>query len=341
MKTRYLLTGAAGHLGTALLAQLALRGESVTALCLPGETVAAEEVRVVKGDVRDRQSLEPLFAEAGPDTVVIHCAGIVSISSRHQQAVHDVNVDGTKNIVDLCRAHNVRRLVYVSSVHAIRELPDGQTIAETDQFSPDAVVGEYAKTKAEATAYVLEAARGGLDAVVVHPSGIVGPYDGGRSHMTALVIDYCRRRLTAAVRGGYDFVDVRDVAAGVLAAAERGRPGQTYILSNRYCSVRELLDTLHEITGVRRIRTYLPLWFVRAVAPLCELYYRMRRKPPLFTRYSLYTLSSNANFSHAKADRELGYHTRPIEQTLRDTVAYLRAAGKLGKKFPAAAGGTA
>ncbi len=329
MRKRYYLTGASGHLGTALARKLLARGDAVTALCLPDEQSPPEGVRVVRGDVRDPASLAPFFDGAGPDSVVLHCAGIVSISSGFQQAVYDVNVTGTKNVVEACRAHAVGRLVYVSSVHAIPEQPAGQVVTETDCFDPALVKGLYAKTKAEATAYVLAAAREGVPAVIVHPSGILGPYDKGHGHLTALVLDYCRRRLTAAVRGGYDLVDVRDVAAGVLAAAERGRTGACYILSNRYCTVHELLDTLHEITGQKQIKTYLPQWFVRATAPLSELYYKLRGVPPLYTGYSIYTLSTNANFSHEKADRELGYKTRPLEQTLRDTVAFLRSAGRL------------
>ena len=179
------------------------------------------------------------------------------------------------------------------------------------------------------TAYALAARARGLDVRVVHPSGICGPYDYGHGHLTQLVQDFCTGRLAAGVDGGYDFVDVRDVAAGILACCERGRPGECYILSGRYCTVRDVLAMLHRITGRRRVRVMLPLWLARAAAPLSEQYYRPLRQPPLYTAYSLYTLSSGARFSHAKAARELGYTTRPFGTTLADTVAWLRRQGRI------------
>ena len=331
MKTRYLVTGAADHLGTAVVRALTARGDAVRALVLPGEAHLPEHpVELVYGDVRNRESLEPLFRqEPDEELVVIHCAGVVSITARPGPNLRAVNVGGTQNIVDLCLAHHVKKLIYVSSVHAIPELPRPERIAEIGNFNPDQVVGAYAKTKAEATAYVLRAAGAGLNASVVHPSGILGPYDWGMGHLTALVMDYCRHRLTAGVQGGYDFVDVRDVAGGILACCKRGRPGACYILSGHYASVRDLLAMLHEITGQKPVKTYLPLWFARLTAPLSEQYYRLRRQPPLYTSYSLYTLETNASFSHARASLELKYHPRPLRQTLTETVAWLRSQGRL------------
>ena len=261
--------------------------------------------------------------------IVIHCAGIVSISSKYEQKVYDVNVLGTKNIVDLSLQYGVRKLIYVSSVHAIPEKPMGQCMTEECTFSADAVTGLYARTKAEATAYVLAAAKHGLDAEVVFPSGIIGPNDSGHSHTNQLVLDYIEGRLGAAVRGGYDFVDVRDVADGILACADKGVSGEGYILSGHYCSVREILDILHQLTGRRAITTYLPVWFLTLMAPLCEQYYRLLRQPPLFTRYSVYTLGCNSQFSNAKALSQLGFESRDIRDTLSDTLTWLRNHGNI------------
>lgn len=325
MDKLFLITGAAGHLGSTIIRLLLEQGKQVRALVVPGEKHIPEGVEVIWGDVCDRESLRPFFENLdGRETLVIHCAGIVSIASGFLQKVHDVNVCGTKNIVDLCGEHRVSKLVHVSSVHAIPEKPRGQVITEITDFDPDRVVGLYAKTKAEATAYVLEATKKGLAACVVHPSGISGPYDYGKGHLTALVTDYYKGQLTSGVGGGYDFVDVRDVAAGILSALENGRPGECYILSNQFYSVREVLNVLHKATGKRKIRSFLPLWFVKLTAPMAELYYKIRREPPLFTPYSIYTLNSNAMFSHEKASRELGYTARPLKETLEDTVAWLK-----------------
>lgn len=333
MKRLYLVTGAYGHLGHTIVDELLARGENVRGLALPGDSIPAPVRRgleIYQGDVCHPDSLAEFFHVDEPcEMVVIHTAGIVSIASKFNQKVFDVNVVGTKNIVDMCRKTGVKRLIHVSSVHAIPEKAKGETVTEVSRFDYRKVEGLYAQTKAKATQIVLNAAASGLDAVVVHPSGILGPGDYGHGHLTQLVSDYLNGRLTACVKGGYDFVDVRDVAAGILAAVDKGRKGECYILSNRFYSVRELLDTLHEVTGRKKIKTVLPLWFAKGTAPLAETYYKILKQPPLYTRYSLYTLTGNGRFSHEKADRELGYTTRDMRDTLRDTAAFLIAQGRI------------
>jgi dihydroflavonol-4-reductase len=138
----------------------------------------------------------------------------------------------------------------------------------------------------------------------------------------ARLISACLRgTLPAAVIGGFDFVDVRDVADGIVAAADSGRTGACYILSNRFVSFRELLDTLTGVAGLRKVRLFLPAWVALSVAPLAEAYYRLMRKAPLFTRYALNTATRNALYSHEKATRELGYVPRSLTRTMIDIVA--------------------
>lgn len=337
MKRLYLITGIGGHVGNNIARLLLQRGEEVRGLALPAEdmTMLYESgICLVRGDVCDPESLEPLFygIDDEREVILIHTAGIINIGSRSLERMEAVNVGGTRNIIELCRRHRVRKLVYISSVHAIPEQPQGVTITEVHAFSPEQVEGEYAKTKAAATQLVLDAAKTGLDATVVHPSGIIGPDDYGKGHMSQMIESYLNGSLTACVEGGYDFVDVRDVAEGVIRAAESGRAGECYILSGRYVRVRELLERLHLITGYRKISTVLPMWFARIGAPFAELYARIRGEAPLFTRYSLFTLTSNAQFSCAKAKRDLGYRVRDLNDTLRDTVLSLKQQGRIKNK---------
>ena len=330
MSIHYLVTGATGHLGRTVTEQLIGEGKSVRVFALPNEKNIPDNVAVYYGDVRDKESLRPCMEDlADQELIVIHCAGIVSIASKFNQAVYDVNVTGTKNVVDLCKEYSVDKLVYISSVHAIPEQPKGTVIVETKDFSQDKVVGNYAKTKAEATAYVLDAARQGLNVCIVHPSGIIGPNDYTGGHTTAFVIDYCKGRLISCIRGGYDFVDVRDVANGIISVCKHGRRGECYILSNRFYEVSEILELLHEITGKRKIKSYVPLWIAQAAAPLTELYCQALKRPPIFTAYSIYTLNSNALFSHKKATEELGYTTRNMRETLTDMIKWLKENGRI------------
>ena len=306
MKKIYIVTGANGHLGGTLVRMLSKRGEAVRGLVLPGEAPQPfPHVRYYTGDVRDADSMRPLFADAVSDRL------------------YDVNVNGTKNMLALCREYGVRRLVYVSSVHAIPEEKSPAVLKEVASFSSERVTGGYAKTKAEATQAVLDAVQAGLDAVVVHPSGIIGPFDTAGNHLVQLVRDYLRGALPACVRGGYDFVDVRDVAAGCLLALEHGQRGASYILSNRHYEVKEVLDIVRSEAGGRRLPV-LPMGIARAAAPLLQWVARLRGRRPLYTAYSLYTLKSNDRFSHDKATAELGYRPRDLRDTLRDTVLWLR-----------------
>lgn len=336
MKRTYIVTGAAGHLGSTIVRALAARGETVRGLILPGEEgIVRSTVHYVRGDVRDVASLRPLFdGLPGPDTVVIHCAGIISIAEHVTDAMEAVNIGGTQNIIDLCREYGVAKLLYVSSVHAIPEGDRWRVIAEAERFSPEWVEGGYAKTKAAATQRVLDAGRAGLNVTVVHPSGIIGPYDTSGNHLVQMVGDYIRGRLPAGVKGGYDFVDVRDVADGCLAAAEDPASGECYILSNRHYDIRDVFAIIRSIKGGRHVPT-LPLWVAKAAAPLLAWTARLRHERPLYTRYSLYTLTSNDRFSHDKATRVLGYSPRDLVDTLSDTIAWMDAPEALpGEALP-------
>lgn len=333
MAVVYLLTGVSGHLGNVIARQLVEAGHRVRGLVLPDDQIEGrlpEEVEIFIGDITNQESLRPLFTvPKGISLRVIHSAGIISIASKAHAKMRATNVGGVKNMLTLSQEHEVEKFIYVSSVHAIPELPHGKTISEVDNFHPDLVVGPYAKTKAEATALVLEAAAGGFDASVVHPSGIVGPYDYGWGHMTQLIEDYCNEKLFAAIKGGYDFVDVRDVAKGTIAASEHGKRGACYILSNQYIALADILQGLQEITGIPKTKLILPLWIAKLSAPWAERYYAIRGKRPLYTPYSLYTLKSNAQFTHEKATIELGYTPRPFRLTLEDTVRWLADQGRI------------
>ncbi len=322
---RYIVTGAGGHLGSTILRLLQNEKVKVIGLLHHEEepAVDSQNISYVSGDVCRPETLEPLFAESeGQDMIVIHTAGLISIAGHISPQLREVNVNGTANMLSLGKRYAVSRFIYVSSVHAIPELPAPQVIREVDQFPPELVSGGYAKTKAEATQLVLDAAAQGFPAVVVHPSGIIGPYGAGHNHLTQLVTDYLRGKLPVCVTGGYDFVDVRDVAKGCLLAAEKGRPGQCYILNGHYLSVLELLSRAGRLVG-RKPPDIVPISLARVAAPAVQAVARLQHRRPLYTRYSLYTLTSNSAFSRRRAETELGYRPREIDKTIRDMVRWL------------------
>jgi dihydroflavonol-4-reductase len=323
------VTGASGHLGNNLLRALLERGQQVRALVLPKDDprpLAGLAVEQVEGDVRDMGSLMWAFRNAD---VVYHLAGIITISPGRAALLQQVNVQGTRNVVQAAMRSGVRRLVYTASIHAIVEPPQGTVIDEGMPFDPDLIPTEYGRSKAQAARVVLDGVAQGLDAVIGCPSGIVGPYDYVPSEFGRLILNVARRRLPAYVRGAYDFVDVRDVAQGLLAAGERGRRGESYILSGERATVAQLMAWIEEASGVRAPRLGLPARLARRVAYLAGHYARISGTKPLFTAESVDILGSNCCISHEKAGRELGFSPRPLRETIIDTVHWFRETGML------------
>lgn len=342
MKIRYVITGANGHLGNTLIRSLKSAKIEIYGLVLPGENVTDHDnVHYVRGDVRDISSLRPLFEKSSKnidkdkfycsddnlEIYVIHTAGLISISEEVSPMLYDVNVNGTKNILSLAKEYKVKRFLYVSSVHAIPE-KDGDVIKEVNNFSPDMVVGAYARTKAEATQNVLSAGRNGLDVVVVHPSGIIGPYDNCGNHLVQMIGDYLKGSLPACVQGGYDFVDVRDVAKGCLQALHNGKSNNCYILSNCYYEIKDVLEMVRKFVHKRKL-VVLPIWVAKMFAPFISFVAKLKHRRPLYTKYSLHTLKTKDRFSHDKATHDIGYTPRSLRDTIRDTVLWFKMTKKM------------
>ena len=189
------------------------------------------------------------------------------------------------------RAASVPRFLYVSSIEALPLAQARGPVTEAMGLAQEDAVMQYGRSKALATRAVLDAAGEGYDAVVVFPTAIVGPYDFRLSPMGRMIYDYCRLSLPAYVDGGFDFVDVRDVARGIALAAKRGRRGEGYILSGEYIGIPDLMAMLERTTRIPKPRLRLPMGFIKPLVPLVEAYYRILRKPPRFTRSSLDILS--------------------------------------------------
>lgn len=323
----YYITGATGHLGRTITNKLLATGNTVVAFVLPQdqkrdfEQHNSKQLTFVEGDITKREDVARfLNYDSGSTKIVVHCAGIITVLKSFNQLIYDVNVKGTKNIVDEALKQGVLKFIYVSSVHALKELPKKELITEQEHFDPAEVNGFYAKTKAEASQYVLDSFKKGLNGVIVHPSGIIGPNDELNGHFTSVISNYLDGSLTSIVKGGYNIVDVRDVADGILSATKNGVNGKCYVLSGEYHSIYEIIEIASRLANRRKIRHALPIWFVKMFAPLATLWSKIKRQPPIFTAYSVDTLVSNSNFSNALAIRELGFKTRPFSTTIEDTV---------------------
>jgi dihydroflavonol-4-reductase len=326
------VTGAAGHVGANLVRALLARGRRVRCL-VRDDTRALDglDVERVRGDVLEPDSLTRAFAGAD---VVHHLAARISILGGEHGRVWETNVGGVRRVVEACLGCGVRRLVHYSSVHAFDQHPLDEPVDETRGPADDRRYPVYDRSKAAGVREVLAGVERGLDAVVIHPSGVIGPHDYKPSRIGRFFLELSRGRICARIAGGFDWVDARDVAEGALAAEERGRTGERYILSGRYATVDELVELWGDISGIRMPGWTAPMGLARLGAPFVGLYARVFHREPLFTSEALHALRGNPVYVREKAGRELGYSPRPLAQTLADTHAWFCEAGFIGRGTP-------
>lgn len=320
MKKLYLVTGGTGHLGQAIVRALQREAADIRVLCLPeDQTPLPDDVACCYGNICDISSLHPFFERSGYDeTILIHAAALITIESKINEALWRVNVDGTKNILEMVKQYDIDRMIYVSSVHAIEELEIPEKMKEPKSFDPQKVHGVYAKSKAGAAKLVTEAIRNGCRANLLFPSGIIGPYDfNGNNHMTRLIAKMVRDKIFIGVRGGYDFVDVRDVADAVLLCEKNAAIGESYILSGDYYEIGDIFRMISDELGKSRPIVYIPMKLAETIAPIVEYMSHLFKRKPLLTAYSLYTLRSNSNYSNQKAKQELNYRPRKLADTIK------------------------
>lgn len=314
-----LVTGAAGHLGNVLVRELLTKGVGPVRAMVHRRadppSLQGLPVDIVRADITRPETLVAAFQ--GVDRVV-HLASLVSIGDASAEQVRRINVEGTVNVLEACRTAGVFRLLYAGSVHAFAP-PAGAGVI--DESTPLATTGSpYEVTKAEATRRVLAATD--LDVVVACPGGVIGPFDFLRSEVGGQIRQWARTGVAVTVPGGYDFADVRDIGSGLAKALDLGRRGEVYLLSNAHIEVTDLARQVIRAAGKRGPVLRMPLPAAYAAARLSLATARFRRGKPTFTPYALDTLQARYAVDSGKARRELGYRTRPLEETIIDTTQW-------------------
>lgn len=318
------ITGGKGYVGYALVKELAARGEKMRLLLRSDSPVFDDiDCEKIMGDVCDIGILEKAFE--GAETVY-HVAGVVDISGTKDKQVFKVNVEGTKNVVAACKKAGVKTLIYVSSVDAVHVEDDMEVIREVSHFDPDILEGAYAKSKATATQYVLDNADENLKVCAVHPSACIGPYDNNRTSSMVTVINLFSKGFFSLTFdfGGYNFVDVRDVAKGMVAAAEKGRNGECYFLCGKAYTLDEFMGALARVCGKKHPKVVIKKKYVDTIIPAFEKIFKAANLPPVVNEYAIRKICENCKFSYEKAANELGYSPMPLEDSLRDTIKWLK-----------------
>jgi dihydroflavonol-4-reductase len=322
------VTGAAGHAGNNLVRALLAQGRAVRALVhRDRRALEGLDVEIVEGDVRDLASLRRAFDGA---EAVYHTAAYISLSTREWPRLEAINVHGTRNVVDACLDQKVRRLVHFSSIHALMQEPLNAPVDESRPLVDSPRFPPYDRSKAAGEMVVRQAIEEeGLDAVIVYPTGMLGPYDFRPSYFGQVLLALCQKQLPVLVTGGFNWVDVRDVAAGAMAAEDHAPIGSGYLLPGHWASLRELAAMVTEITWTQAPRLVVPMWMARLGVPFCSHLTKLGGKHPLYTSVSLKALRGNRMISRELAARDLGYHPRPLPETLEDTLRWFAEAGRL------------
>lgn len=316
------ITGGKGHVGFALVKELADRGEKIRLLLRSDSPVFdGIECEKIMGDVCDLQSLEKAFE--GAETVY-HVAGVVDISGTKDKQVWEVNVEGTKKVVAACKKMGVKNLVYVSSIDAIPMGEGNHELTEISHFDPDLLEGTYAKSKAVATQYVLDNADENLKVCVVHPSTCIGPYDNnGTSSMASVIKLFSKGMFPMTFDfGSCNFIDVRDCAKVMVAAAEKGGNKECYLACGNVISLDDFIGVLSEACDKKHPKMVIKKDFVDKIIPLCEKIFEIAKLPPMINEYSIRKICENFNFVNTKARTQLGFEPRPLKESLIDTIEW-------------------
>jgi dihydroflavonol-4-reductase len=324
-----LVTGASGFVGSAVARRLSEAGFAVRALVRPTSPtahLAGLDLDFVSGDLREPASLREALAGV---RYLFHVAADYRMWARNPQELIDTNVAGTRALMQEAMRAGVERVVYTSSVATLAARADGVSADETMPLEEQRAIGTYKRSKVAAERAVEELIAQGLPAVIVNPSTPIGPRDVKPTPTGRIIVEAASGRMPAFVDTGLNMVHVDDVAEGHLAAFERGRIGERYVLGGQNASLAEILRTVAEAVGRRPPTIRIPRQALMPFAHVSEAIARRTGREPMLTLDGLRMAKNKMFFSSAKAERELNYRARPYREGIADAIAWFRQAGYL------------
>ncbi len=322
------LTGASGRIGNVVVRQLLEAGHEVRVLQRrESRALAGLPLERIPGDLFDPGALALLVKDC---EAMIHMAAVVSVQGSMGGKVHRTNVDGTKHVLETAQNQGVRRVVCFSSIHAFNQLPKDSTLDETRPLALQSRMA-YDRSKAEALAFTQQfEANNSLEVVSLCPTSVIGPFDFEPSLSGQMFLDFYRQKIPLLVPGGFDWCDVRDVAAAAVSALHRGRSGEAYLLSGQYVTLLEMAQIVRNIIGKPTPTRVAPNGLLRLGVPFVEVFAKISGNRPLYTSEALDTLRDGSkHISSEKAQLELGYTARPLEITVADAYNWFEKNGYL------------
>jgi dihydroflavonol-4-reductase len=323
MKT--LLTGSTGFLGSAILRKLLEDGREVKVLIREKSdttNIDGIDVEIAYGDLRDSYSLQS--ALSGCD-VLYHTAAYYSLWNQDKQIIYDINVEGTRKILQAAQLKNIEKVVYTSTVGCVGLNKDTTPSNEGTPFNLNTLSNDYKKSKYQAEQVALEFARNGLPVVIVNPSTPVGPRDIKPTPTGKIILDFLNRKMPAYLETGLNLIDVDDCARGHILAERKGVPGDRYILGNQNMSLFDILITLENITGLKAPRIKMPFWVALSAGWACEMVSNnLTGKPPAVPLAGVKMAKYFMYFDSSKAVQKLGLPQNSTENALRRSVNWLK-----------------
>lgn len=320
---RIAITGASGHVGCNLVRNLLASGKHKIKVLQYRDHAGLDglDLEVVLGNIHQPENLEILCKDVD---VVFHLAAKISIGSTSYKSIYETNVEGTKNLVIAAKNAGVKKLIHFSSIHAFDPHPMDEALDESRPLMLHSKIA-YEKTKSIATKWVLSQVTEDFEVVILHPTSVIGPYDYKPSLMGQMFINLYNHSLPGLVPGGYDWVDVRDIVKSAVAAIEKGKSGEQYILSGGWTSVKYLAKIFAEVSERKPTNFIFPLWLAKLGVPFISVWSKLAKQDPIYTYESLEILQlGNSNITYQKAARDLGHTSRPLEETLSDTIEWFK-----------------
>ena len=322
-----LVTGATGFVGGAVARALVRRGIDVRVIARGGsdlQNLQGLPHELVKGDLRDQTSLRNALTGCSH---LYHVAAHYALWAKDPSVFYDVNVIGTKNLLEAARDVGTDRIVYCSTIGAIGLPPSGGLGTEETPVSLEQMAGHYKRSKYLAEQEVLKLAKAGLPVVIVNPSAPVGAADVKPTPTGQIVVDFMKGRMPAYIETGLNIVDVDDVAAGHLLAMEKGRTGERYILGGKNLMLREVLEILSRLSGVKAPTIKLPRLAILPLAYMNLWVANMTGQPPRIPLEGVKMAKYKMHYDCSKAIRELGIPQTPPEVALEKAVRWFRDHG--------------
>lgn len=321
------ITGSSGHIGACLTDSLVRQQYNIRSLVHNHWNVQHQDhIEYITGDLMDKTSLEKLCD--GRD-IVYHLAATISIDNKNRDKVYETNVNGTKNIIEACISKKVKRLIHFSSIHALDPFPLDQELNESRLLTKNQSL-VYEQSKARSDQMVRETIKSGFDAVILYPTAVIGPYDYRFSYLGQAIVKIYRNNLPVLIPGGYNWVDVRDVCDAAINAATRNVKGEKFLLSGHWYSLADLSNFIAEIFNVPTPRLVVPEVVARIGLPFISMMATIKGEHPLYTKPTLEILrTSHQNISSKKAIEKLNFSSRPIHDSLKDTIEFYKNAGIL------------